>query len=128
MKWFRTLLIPIGVDRAAMPACVTALSSVVAQALVVSLAGLFCLSPVDAGGQPSGSTTDLGGPECADCEIVAVPLVSLWEPPWFRVWWQPQADAETPPVTAVIALEQVSRHPLGLGGRSGRTVALGDRA
>ena len=30
-----------------------------------------------------------------------------WEPPWFRVWWQPQEDAETPPVTAVIAVEQV---------------------
>ena len=31
-----------------------------------------------------------------------------WEPTWFRVWWQPQADAETPPVTSVIALEQVA--------------------
>ena len=27
-----------------------------------------------------------------------------WEPSWFRVWWQPQTDAETPPVTTVVAL------------------------
>lgn len=77
VKWIRNSLILIGIDRAARPRCVTAPSSVVAQLLAVPLAGLFCLSPVDAGGQQSGSTTDLVGPECADCGIVPVPLVSL---------------------------------------------------
>ena len=29
------------------------------------------------------------------------------EAPWFEVWWESQSDAETPPVTRIVAMEQV---------------------
>lgn len=29
------------------------------------------------------------------------------EPPWFQVWWESPADADTPPVPRIIAMEQV---------------------
>ena len=79
-KWIRTLPTLLGVDWTEVPSCVTAPSSSVAQGLAIPLAGLLCLLPVDAGAQQRGSTTDVVGPECADCEIVSVPLVSLGDP------------------------------------------------
>ncbi len=48
-----------------------------ARAGAVFVAGLLCLSPVMAESQESGSTTELAGPVCSDCEIVSVPLVRL---------------------------------------------------
>lgn len=48
-----------------------------ARAGAAFVAGLLCLPPVAAESQESGSTTDLAGPVCPDCEIVSVPLVRL---------------------------------------------------
>ena len=56
-----------------------------AQPAALSLAGLIatsvlCVSTLHAAAQERGSTTDLGDPECAACEIIAVPIVSLGDP------------------------------------------------
>lgn len=48
-----------------------------APAGAVTLVALICLSTGEASPQESGSRTELTGPECEACEIVAVPVVTL---------------------------------------------------
>ena len=43
----------------------------------VAVAAVICLSAVEASPQESGSRTELAGPECEACEIVAVPVVTF---------------------------------------------------
>ena len=50
---------------------------VAAPAGAVTLVALICLSAGEASPQESGSRTELTGPECEACEIVAVPVVTF---------------------------------------------------